>query len=297
MRYLRHEADCLAWPWVDGEEFARGSCTFDRERAHKRLRQRMKEHGCPELTPELVDDHWTHGRRLCGALTEAARSRLVRGADAWSLTPDVELPGREVLRWRYLSLALPPGMLVAAAADDGRRPPLPVDVLHRSFGPIGPVAHLHLHVGAACSFEMLWTHLMSRREPLRLRGDAERPSGWTPVAWTAWLVRAALARRVLSALGSPGRVAPADALARLGREDVDLVRGALDQLVRGELGLGTRLGERLLLRAATRRPCRWVVPRRVEEVWRNDPIDDSGRGPRGRCSAPRSPGCRPATPG
>lgn len=282
MRYLRHEADCVAWPWVTGGEFARGSCSFDRGRALARMRERMKEHGWPELTPELVDDHWSHGGRLCAALIATARRRLVRGADAWSLAPDPELPGREILRWRYLSLALPPGMLVAAAADDGVRPPLPVDVLRRSFGPVGPVAHLHLHVGAACSFEVLWTHVMSRRTPLDLKHDAKLPCGWTPAAWTAWLVRAALARRVLALLGARPGLALTDALDRLfGRDDVGPVRDALDQLARGELRLGARLGERLLLRVATQRPGRWVVPRKVEDVWRNDPIDDGGAWPEG----------------
>lgn len=281
MKHLRHEADCLAWPWLSMEEFRRGACTVDRARGLLELRERMKQHGRPEITRELCDRTWQHGERLWSMLPALASRLLVRDRESFHLRPDTELPGREILRWRYLGLSLPPGLLAAAAAVDGRRPPLHIDILHSSFAPVGPVAHLHLHVGAAGSFELLWTHLMSRRDRLRLRGDVKLPAGCTVQNWTALLVRAGLARRVLAALGRrPGTTVEAVAR-RLGGDDADLVCDALAQLVAGCIKPGGRLAEAIMFRAATRTSRVWRRPRATVDVWRNDPIDDGEDWPEG----------------
>ena len=39
-----------------------------------------------------------------------------------TLVVDAEVPGREILRWRCISLRFPVGVLVAAAAPQGLRP-------------------------------------------------------------------------------------------------------------------------------------------------------------------------------
>ena len=78
------------------------------------------------------------------------------------LRVDRKEPGREILRWRFVSLALPPGILVAAATETKGAVPERVRVLHPSFAPDHPVAHQHVHHAAMMSFEELWVTLRRR---------------------------------------------------------------------------------------------------------------------------------------
>ena len=85
------------------------------------------------------------------------------------LRVDRKEPGREILRWRFVSLALPPGILVAAATERRGAAVERVRVLHPSFAPDYPVAHQHVHHAAMMSFEELWVTL--RRRALVHPGD------------------------------------------------------------------------------------------------------------------------------
>ena len=78
------------------------------------------------------------------------------------LRVDPEEPGREILRWRFVSLALPAGILIAAATESGFLPSKAVRILDRSMSPDGPVAQNHLHHAAMTSFEDLWALLRFR---------------------------------------------------------------------------------------------------------------------------------------
>ena len=75
---------------------------------------------------------------------------------------DRDQPGREILRWRFLSLALPPGILLAATVREGFRPSETLRLLDKSMAPDQVVAHHHVHHAATVSFEELWSSLMFR---------------------------------------------------------------------------------------------------------------------------------------
>ena len=85
------------------------------------------------------------------------------------LQVDRQEPGREILRWRFVSLALPPGILVAAATQRRGGAFEGVRILDPSFAPDYPVAHQHVHHAAMMSFEELWVRL--RRRALVQLGD------------------------------------------------------------------------------------------------------------------------------
>ena len=92
----------------------------------------------------------------------AARHLLVADGQQMVLKVDRKEPGREILRWRFVSLAMPPGILVAAASEPGGTPPERVRILHPSIAPDNPVAHQHVHHAAMMSFEELWVTVRRR---------------------------------------------------------------------------------------------------------------------------------------
>ena len=108
-------------------------------------------------------------RRGVARLVSAARHLLRPEGRQMVLRVDRRKPGREILRWRFVSLALPAGILVAGATE--RRGPAfgGVRILHPSFAPDHPVAHQHVHHAAMMSFEELWVTL--RRRALVHPGD------------------------------------------------------------------------------------------------------------------------------
>jgi hypothetical protein len=110
-------------------------------------------------------------RRMLRRLREDACDLLRMQGTATMLQVDRAEPGREILRWRYLSLAMPVNILVAAATPAGRRPPQGLRLLNASMGPNGEVAHQHLHHAAMLSFEELWCSLRFRAllEPTSFR--------------------------------------------------------------------------------------------------------------------------------
>lgn len=132
-------------------------------------------------------------------LVPHARALLDGAGPRASLRLDPDEPGRELLRWRWASLALPPLLWVAAATD----PELPgrdtVSLLHRTIAPTHPVSHQHLHAGAVFPFELLWSRLASHLDLAEIRGDGQAPAlGATPgIPFSRWLVRAMVARRCL----------------------------------------------------------------------------------------------------
>ena len=92
----------------------------------------------------------------------AARHLLRSDGRQMVLQVDRKEPGREILRWRFVSLALPAGILVAAATELGGATVEGVRILHPSFAPDHPVAHQHMHHAAMMSFEELWATLRHR---------------------------------------------------------------------------------------------------------------------------------------
>jgi len=92
-------------------------------------------------------------------LARAARKLLQADGREMILRVDHENPGREILRWRFVSLALPPGILLAVATESGFASPTAVRILNRSISPDRPVAQNHLHHAAMTTFEDLWAAL------------------------------------------------------------------------------------------------------------------------------------------
>ena len=153
-------------------------------------------------------------------------------------------------------------------------PPNWVQVLDPSLVPQGPVAHLHLHLGAVYPFELLWSHLAST---VRFDGVHDPPSGMRDAAeWKSWLIRALLARRVLNA----HTYHPAPSLLETCRyclDDSDIslamdVSLALNELARGHLSGMDRFRDARLARLAREVAFRRRPIRHISDVWYNDPL-------------------------
>ena len=130
-------------------------------------------------SPLLCDDASLRG---VSRLVSAARHLLRADGRQMVLKVDRENPGREILRWRFVSLALPPGILVAAASKTGTAPPERVRILHPSIAPDNPVAHQHVHHAAMMSFEELWVRLRRRAlvEPSELEWSLRSERAFCP---------------------------------------------------------------------------------------------------------------------
>ncbi len=100
--------------------------------------------------------------RMIGFISKAARELLQSDGREMVLRVWRDDPGREILRWRFLSLMLPSAILIAAATPDNIAPPESVRLLNRSIAPAGEVAHLHLHHAALIPFEDLWAALVGK---------------------------------------------------------------------------------------------------------------------------------------
>ena len=190
------------------------------------------------------------------------------------LCPCHEQPGREILAWRWLSLALPPLLLSGAAMPPDIPPPNWVQVLDPSLIPQGPVAHLHLHLGAVYPFELLWSHLAST---VRFDEVHDPPPGMSDAAeWKSWIIRALLARRVLSAHTYHPAPSPLETC-RFCLDDSDIslamdVSLALNELARGHLSSMDRFRDARLARLAREVAFRRRPIRHISDVWYNDPL-------------------------
>lgn len=132
-----------------------------------------------------TDELWMSDRgryRVLSLFSKAAAALLRPDGREMILEVDRETPGREILRWRFVSLALPAGMLVAAAAAAVSGAPARVRLLHPSMAPAGRVAHQHLHHAASLSFEELWVSLRMRAllEPADFRRRLRDKLAWCP---------------------------------------------------------------------------------------------------------------------
>ena len=113
-------------------------------------------------------DRWTkltHGEeepQVVDVLSRAARGMLQMDGPEMILCVDRKEPGREILRWRFVSLSLPPSILIAAATPSFAPPPAAVRLLHASMAPDGPVAEQHVHHAAMTSFEEVWAMICLR---------------------------------------------------------------------------------------------------------------------------------------
>jgi hypothetical protein len=171
------------------------------------------------------------------ALLQRAASKLLQlSGRGMLLRVERDEPGREILRWRFISLLVPPTILIAAATQDKFPVPNAVRILNPSMGPDFDVAQNHLHHAAITSFEELWVSLRRRTllEPGALvkslgseksfcpqlhkggcpggKSDAEKKQGKKDktararhmAQWADLIRQAFIARRVLEAHGWHG---------------------------------------------------------------------------------------------
>jgi hypothetical protein len=116
---------------------------------------------------QLRDSAWlldTKPSVLLVEYTQALAARyLTPHGGTTRLTETPTLPERAG-RWRWLSLLLPPDLLIAALAADGSREPpgeeVDLSTPHLAKLLEEPVAETHLHLGASAPFPILWTSLM-----------------------------------------------------------------------------------------------------------------------------------------
>ena len=217
---------------------------------------------------ELARNAWNENRFLATHLESHARQLLYNNGACMRLRPDHEQPGREILAWRWFSLALPPLLLSSAAMPSDTSSPNWVQVLDPSLVPRGPVAHLHLHLGAVYPFELVWSYMAGT---VRFDEVHDPPSGMKDVAeWKNWLTRALLVRRVLSAhTYHPAPSALEACRYCLNDSDVSL---ALDELAQGRLNSTDRFRDVRLARLARKVGFRHRPIRHILDVWYNDPL-------------------------
>lgn len=224
-----------------------------------------------------------------------ARAFLVdRGVEAHpSLSPDERWERSEPntyaalsrRAWHWMSLALPPDLLLGALGD-GHEGPSRVNaitpVLEKHLNDHG-FAETHLHVGAALDFELLWAWAMRTAGRSDLKGGAFRSAGaelQEGALFGPWLLRAAIARMLLAAFlssdndsflnwlhdGLRGRIE-----SRLGPSRFSVLLRTLTDLEAGQLtsGIGFETLQGLYVRLAGPnglRSVRTTDPRDIDPV-------------------------------
>ena len=170
-------AEVVAADLRDPSKFTRAGLELSWMDVARYVRRRAEEHrrdlilrpADMEAALEVVESEWRpileHDAppvRSVKFLVRAARALLQRDGCDMILRVDRCDPGREILRWRFVSLRVPPGVLLAAATDRCEPVAERVRILDRSFAPDCPVAQHHVHQVAMMSFEDLWARLRVR---------------------------------------------------------------------------------------------------------------------------------------
>lgn len=178
----------------------------------RELRLRSGRARLDELTP-IRDDAWFSATNRASPgihagevplhryLSRLAQSVLeARGKSAWlrPALPAEPTPALDVIeRWRWLSIYLPPELLLAAlAAAGGGDVCAQVELMPPDLGALlqtVPVAQQHLHIGAGPSVARLWDALTSQTQ-FNKQLDGELPLEH----FEAVLLAAGFARRVLA---------------------------------------------------------------------------------------------------
>ena len=186
------EAEAVASTFASREAF-RACCTKPSSRCSLAyLNRRYRELGIrksAELQLKGVEKQDEHVDEF---LRRHAGKYLEPYGDTAGLKPNHRHPGEEILRWRWMSLALPVDLMLAAADDGNTRR---VRVLDPSLRVLESTAHLHFHATAAIPFAHIWTTLGEKAVFGKIK---EPPEGFVNAReWRAWLRRALIARRVL----------------------------------------------------------------------------------------------------
>jgi hypothetical protein len=205
-------AETLAIGLCAPELFARGGgATLSSDLVVPLLEGRLQRYGDGRSAQDAYDWIWRNEGDPISVLADHAQRLLNRGGPWAVLHPDHEEPGREILQWRWVSLCTPP-LLLNALTHHGLQPPSEVRVLDDTLAPLSKAAVLHLHLGAAHSFEDVWAALARRAAqdthrltPLRgpslikeLTNEDTPSLRWTAAQWQSFLVAALHFRIVFS---------------------------------------------------------------------------------------------------
>ena len=186
------QAEAVASTFASLESF-RACCTSPSSRCSLAyLNRRFRELGIrksAELQLKRVEIRGEHVEKF---LLRHADNYLERYGDTAGLRPNHGHPGEEILRWRWMSLAFPADLMLAADDDGNTRR---VRILDPSLRVLESTAHLHFHATAAIPFSHIWTALGEKAVFDKIK---EPPEGFVNAReWRAWLRRALIARRVL----------------------------------------------------------------------------------------------------
>ena len=186
------EAEAVASTFASVQSF-RACCTKPSSRCSLAyLNRRYRELGIRKSAELQLKRAEKRGEQLEKFLRRHAGKYLEPYGDTAGLKPNHGHPGEEILRWRWMSLALPVDLMLAAADDGNTRR---VRVLDPSLRVLESTAHLHFHATAAIPFAHIWTTLGEKavfdkiKEPPEAFANARE--------WRAWLRRALMARRAL----------------------------------------------------------------------------------------------------
>jgi hypothetical protein len=113
-----------------------------------------------DASPSPLDRDGSRDEPLHSAIRETAARWLVADGDHWALRIETRRPGHEIIRWRGVTMLVPPSIVVAGALSTTERShPCWVQALPDSIAPREPIGHLHLHLGPMLPFEALWIQL------------------------------------------------------------------------------------------------------------------------------------------
>jgi hypothetical protein len=222
-------ATALAWPFASEASFRIAASRLAEDRAgvldgrSNRLAGSMIDYLRPrarglslEVLRQIQESVWfADNRQATGSLTvplvallARAATKLLRfeGGRAVLRLDPLEEP-QTSSRWRWISLALPPDLLIAALAAEVQQVPSTdyVTVIPTHLWPFHDelcLANTHLHFGASVPFEVLWTNLMSRAgtdpdDHRRLDRGGPAPLGGGR-CFLSWLTVGAVARALMA---------------------------------------------------------------------------------------------------
>lgn len=169
-------AEYLSAPLRDQTQFVTATTTIDESILDDYVGLRGKAFRAAALCSdedlpvalEKARSSWTYdvrstaSKRIVTALSAGAGTLLRHSGTEMILQVTENEPGRELLRWRFVSLALPSDVLLAAATKSGTEPPRAIRLLDASISPDLPVAQHHVHHAATMSFQELWASLRLR---------------------------------------------------------------------------------------------------------------------------------------
>jgi hypothetical protein len=167
-------ADAIASPLRQPAAYTTATVRAEWPEVELYIRQRAAVH-CKDLSATDADaesavqeaivawrelsNHAGASYRVMTGLSSVARSLLQPTGRCLTLRVCETDPGREILRWRFISLMIPASILMAAGGDPDTAPSEAVQLLNHSIAPDGDVAELHLHHAAMMSFEEMWASL------------------------------------------------------------------------------------------------------------------------------------------